>query len=57
MIALLNAYDDSTQYSCKDMFDREHNPSHSTLYPDVLKIKTIMYDSKAWNWLMSLLLF
>ena len=22
----------------KDMFDREHNPSHSTLYADVLKI-------------------
>ena len=24
------------------MFDRGHNPSHSTLYPDVLKIKTII---------------
>ena len=26
----------------KDLFDREHNPSHSTLYPDVLNIKTII---------------
>ena len=26
----------------KDVFDRSHNPSHSTLYPDVLKIKTII---------------
>ena len=26
----------------KDLFDRGHNPSHSTLYPDVLKIKTII---------------
>ena len=28
--------------SVKDLFDRSHNPSHSTLYPDVLKIKTII---------------
>ena len=26
----------------KDLFDLSHNPSHSTLYPDVLKIKTII---------------
>ena len=26
----------------KDLFDQSHNPSHSTLYPDVLKIKTII---------------
>ena len=26
----------------KDLFDRGHNPSHSTLYLDVLKIKTII---------------
>ena len=26
----------------KDVFDQRHNPSHSTLYPDVLKIKTII---------------
>ena len=26
----------------KDMFDRRHNPSHLTLYPDFLKIKTII---------------
>ena len=26
----------------KDLFDRSHNPSHSTLYPDVLKLKTII---------------
>ena len=25
----------------KDLFDHSHNLSHSTLYPDVLKIKTI----------------
>ena len=25
--------------SGKDLFDHGHNPSHSTLYPDVLKIK------------------
>ena len=29
----------------KDLFDRSHNPSHSTLYPDVLKINT-MIDEK-----------
>ena len=27
---------------CKDLFDWEHNPSHSTLYPNVSKIKTII---------------
>ena len=26
----------------KDLFDRSHNPSHLTMYPDVLKIKTII---------------
>ena len=26
----------------KDLFDRGHNPSNSTLYPNVLKIKTII---------------
>ena len=26
----------------KDLFDRSHNPSHSTLYPEVFKIKTII---------------
>ena len=26
----------------KDLFDWGHNPSHSTLYPDVLKTKTII---------------
>ena len=26
----------------KDLFDWSHNPSHSLLYPDVLKIKTII---------------
>ena len=26
----------------KDLFNRSHNPSNSTLYPDVLKIKTII---------------
>ena len=26
----------------KDLFNRTHYPSHSTLYPDVLKIKTIL---------------
>ena len=24
----------------KDLLAREHNPSHSTLYPDILKTKT-----------------
>ena len=28
--------------SIKDWFDRDNNPSHLTLYPDVLKIKTII---------------
>ena len=27
----------------KDWFDRGHNPSYSTLYPDVLKIKKNNY--------------
>ena len=26
----------------KDLFYRTHNPSHLTLYPDVLKLKTIV---------------
>ena len=26
-------------FTGKDLFDPNHNPSHSTLYPDVLKIK------------------
>ena len=26
----------------KDLFNRSHNPSHSTLYQDVLKVKTII---------------
>ena len=30
-------------YKIKDWFDQDHNPSHSTLYPDVLKIKTIIF--------------
>ena len=30
----------------KDLFDREHNPSHSSLCPDVLKIKTIIVVNK-----------
>ena len=32
-------YDPFRRYQGKDLFDREHNPSHLTLYPDVLKIK------------------
>ena len=28
----------------KDLFDRSHNSSHSTLYPDVLIIKTIIVE-------------
>ena len=31
-----------TQPEPKDLFDRKHNPSHSTLRPDVLKIKAII---------------
>ena len=27
----------------KDLFDWSHNPSHSILYPDVLKIKTMIF--------------
>ena len=30
----------------KDLFDWSHNPSHSTLYPDVLKIKTIIVEKQ-----------
>ena len=30
----------------KDLFDRVHNPSHSTLYPDVLTIKTIIVEKQ-----------
>ena len=30
----------------KDLFDRFHNPSHSTLYPDVLKMKTILVEKQ-----------
>ena len=30
----------------KDLFDWGHNPSHSTLYPDVLKIKTTIVEKK-----------
>ena len=30
----------------KDLFNRSHNPSHSTLYPDVLKIKTIIVEKQ-----------
>ena len=30
----------------KDLFDRSHNTSHSTLYPDVLKIKTIIVEKQ-----------
>ena len=33
---------EKSKFSFKDMFDRGHNPSHLTLYPDVLKIKTII---------------
>ena len=29
-------------YGTKDMFERTHIPSHLTLHPDVLKIKTII---------------
>ena len=29
-------------FTGKDLFDPNHNASHSTLYPDVLKIKTII---------------
>ena len=32
----------------KDLFDRTHNPSHLTLYTDVLKIKTIIVVKKNW---------
>ena len=32
--------------SGKDLFDQSHNPSHSTLYPDVLKIKTIIVEKQ-----------
>ena len=28
----------------KDLFNRSHNTSHSSLYPDVLKIKTIIVE-------------
>ena len=30
----------------KDLFDRSHNLSHYTLYPDVLKIKTIIIEKQ-----------
>ena len=30
----------------KDLFDWFHNPSHSTLYPDVLKMKTILVEKQ-----------
>ena len=35
-------YDVVLGHHLKDLFDRRHNLSHSTLYPDVLKIKTII---------------
>ena len=30
----------------KDLFDWSYNPSHLTLYPDVLKIKTIIIEKQ-----------
>ena len=30
----------------KDLFDWSHNTSHSSLYPDVLKIKTIIVEKQ-----------
>ena len=33
---------DQSRSRYKDLFDRDHNPSHFTMYPDVLKIKTII---------------
>ena len=30
----------------KDLFNRSHNPSHSILYPGVLKIKTIIVEKQ-----------
>ena len=35
--------------SGKDLFDWSHNPSHSTLYPDVLKIKTIIVEKQSFT--------
>ena len=32
--------------SGKDLFDRSHDPSPSSLYPDVLKIKTIIVEKQ-----------
>ena len=40
-IDFMNPYSNGDR-SGKDMFDQSHNPSHSTLYPDVLKINTII---------------
>ena len=40
MLTLTGAADPCKVF--KDVFDRSHNPSHSRLYPDVLKIKTII---------------
>ena len=41
-VRLPDFVDDVARNKGKDLFDRGHNPSHLTLYPDVLKIKTII---------------
>ena len=41
-ISITNIIIPSSPPASKDLFDQSQNPSHSTLYPDVLKIKTIV---------------
>ena len=39
----LRQFDGLARIVYKDWFDWDHNPSHLTLYPDVLKVKTIIF--------------
>ena len=48
-VRLPDFVDDVARNKGKDLFDRGHNPSHLTLYPDVLKIKTIIVVNKKDN--------